>query len=154
MAGIFILIVVYVAFLIHLKPSLKTKKSAETDSDFEMLQQRLQEESVVTPGYAATRLETEETVVEPPRRVGFSQASKEEVESPKEPVAPSPKESSKMKALITQKDKESREKGGPGCSYFFGYLREIPKNTPIPDECLGCLRIMECLTKRSTSSRT
>jgi len=32
------------------------------------------------------------------------------------------------------------------CPHFFGYVRRLPKNTPIPDECLGCSRIVECLT--------
>jgi hypothetical protein len=33
----------------------------------------------------------------------------------------------------------------PGCLHFFGYLRNIPKNTLIPDECLGCSKMVECL---------
>jgi len=32
------------------------------------------------------------------------------------------------------------------CPHFFGYVRSLPKNTPIPDECLGCSWIVECLT--------
>ena len=32
-----------------------------------------------------------------------------------------------------------------GCRHFFGYLRNMPKNTLIPDECLGCSKIVECL---------
>jgi hypothetical protein len=34
-----------------------------------------------------------------------------------------------------------------GCSHYFGYLGEYPKNTPIPNECLTCIKIMECLSK-------
>jgi Ca2+/Na+ antiporter len=37
-----------------------------------------------------------------------------------------------------------RPKGSPECAHYFGYLRTLPKNTPIPDECFGCTRIMEC----------
>jgi len=33
------------------------------------------------------------------------------------------------------------------CPYHFGYLGEHPKNTPIPNECLTCIKIMECLSK-------
>lgn len=36
------------------------------------------------------------------------------------------------------------------CSHHFGYLRTVPKNTPLPDECLGCPRIVKCLTPPST----
>ena len=35
-------------------------------------------------------------------------------------------------------------KGSPECAHHFGYLKTLPKNTPIPDECFGCTRIMEC----------
>jgi hypothetical protein len=33
----------------------------------------------------------------------------------------------------------------PGCLHFFGYLKNMPKNTLIPDECLRCSKIVECL---------
>jgi len=36
------------------------------------------------------------------------------------------------------------------CSHFFGYVRTLPKNTPIPDECLWCPSIVDCLTHEST----
>jgi len=32
------------------------------------------------------------------------------------------------------------------CPPFFGYVRSLPKNTPIPDKCLGCPWIVRCLT--------
>lgn len=32
-----------------------------------------------------------------------------------------------------------------GCSHFLGYLKKFPKNTSIPDECFGCLKMIECL---------
>lgn len=31
-----------------------------------------------------------------------------------------------------------------GCRYKFGYLRTLPKDQPIPDECLSCDKIIEC----------
>jgi hypothetical protein len=31
------------------------------------------------------------------------------------------------------------------CTHFFGYLRKIPKNVVMPDECFGCPKMMECL---------
>ena len=33
----------------------------------------------------------------------------------------------------------------PECRHFFGYLKKIPKNTQIPDECFGCHRMVDCL---------
>jgi len=35
-------------------------------------------------------------------------------------------------------------KGSQDCAHHFGYLKTLPRNTPIPDECFGCTRIMEC----------
>jgi len=39
------------------------------------------------------------------------------------------------------------KKSQSACSYHFGYLRTLPKNTSPPDECLGCPNIIECLTR-------
>jgi len=30
------------------------------------------------------------------------------------------------------------------CKYQFGYLRTLPKDAPLPDECLSCDRIIAC----------
>lgn len=30
------------------------------------------------------------------------------------------------------------------CPYYFGFLKTLPKKTSVPDECLTCLKIMEC----------
>jgi len=32
-----------------------------------------------------------------------------------------------------------------GCSHKLGHLKNLPKNTPIPEECFGCPQILECL---------
>lgn len=31
------------------------------------------------------------------------------------------------------------------CPHFFGYLKKIPKNASMPDECFGCPKMVECL---------
>jgi len=31
------------------------------------------------------------------------------------------------------------------CNHFLGYLKKRPKNTPIPEECLTCDKMIECL---------
>jgi hypothetical protein len=36
---------------------------------------------------------------------------------------------------------------GTKCKHHLGYLKSRPKNTPIPDECLTCDRMIECLTR-------
>ncbi|MGQ9565883.1 MAG: hypothetical protein ACUVT5_04990 [Candidatus Bathyarchaeales archaeon] len=32
-----------------------------------------------------------------------------------------------------------------GCLHEFGYLKNRPKNKPIPDECLTCPKMIQCL---------
>jgi hypothetical protein len=32
------------------------------------------------------------------------------------------------------------------CSHFLGYLRKVPKNSSIPDECFSCPKMVECLS--------
>ena len=31
------------------------------------------------------------------------------------------------------------------CQHYFGYLKKLPKNASIPDECLTCPKITQCL---------
>jgi len=35
--------------------------------------------------------------------------------------------------------------GFRGCVHQFGHLRSIPKNTPVPNECFGCPKVMRCM---------
>jgi hypothetical protein len=39
------------------------------------------------------------------------------------------------------------------CKFELGYLKSLPKNKPIPDECCGCPKILECiaLTKKKAN---
>jgi DNA-directed RNA polymerase subunit RPC12/RpoP len=32
------------------------------------------------------------------------------------------------------------------CAHNFGYLKRRPKNTPIPEECLTCSKMIECMS--------
>jgi len=43
---------------------------------------------------------------------------------------------------------ETEKTGVQGCPHYFGYLGEHPRNTPIPNECFTCIKIMECLLER------
>jgi len=53
---------------------------------------------------------------------------------------------------LTEKRREAAEKRTSKCSHYFGYLKNRPKNSPFPDECLGCPRIVECLLKKEEPS--
>jgi len=40
------------------------------------------------------------------------------------------------------------------CPHYFGYLKAIPKNSPMPEECFCCPKIMECFTSRVIPERS
>jgi hypothetical protein len=40
------------------------------------------------------------------------------------------------------------------CIHFYGYLHSLPKNTPIPDECFGCSKIVDCLISPNSTSNS
>jgi len=52
-----------------------------------------------------------------------------------------------------QKEKEEKkeEKGPSKCAGYLGYLAILPKNKPIPQECLTCPKILDCVMKISDS---
>ena len=49
------------------------------------------------------------------------------------------------------KPQEKEEKGSSECSHHFGYLANRPKDAPIPQECLTCPKIVDCMLKLSAS---
>ncbi|MEM3565521.1 MAG: hypothetical protein QXK18_01430 [Candidatus Bathyarchaeia archaeon] len=48
-------------------------------------------------------------------------------------------------STVVVRKKEESESEEVKCEHFLGYLKKRPKNTPIPDECLTCSRMIECL---------
>jgi hypothetical protein len=58
---------------------------------------------------------------------------------PAGPVEP-PAESIPDKIIQQSLETETTQE----CKYKFGYLRTLPKNTPIPDECYSCDKIIDC----------
>ena len=34
------------------------------------------------------------------------------------------------------------------CAHYFGFLTALPKDAPIPDECLVCPKVLQCNIKR------
>jgi DNA-directed RNA polymerase subunit RPC12/RpoP len=51
-----------------------------------------------------------------------------------------------MKAsTITHGKAEAKPEVEVKCQHYFGYLKKRPRNKPIPDECLTCDKMIECL---------
>jgi DNA-directed RNA polymerase subunit RPC12/RpoP len=40
---------------------------------------------------------------------------------------------------------EGNVEGPISCVHFLGYLKERPKDTPIPEECLTCSNMIDCM---------
>lgn len=54
----------------------------------------------------------------------------------------SPKTKKEKKKTELQKEQPETD---IECAHHFGYLRSLPPNTPVPDECFGCPKVMQCL---------
>jgi len=137
MAVVTLILILYAVLLVKLKPS----KETESKSDFKRYSESLEKPTATA--------ETKKIATEPPAlSVGAQKISAQ------------PTETIQAKAIVetvenqkTKKDKEEKksfllfgEREFEGCAHKFGYLKNLPKNTPIPDECFGCPRIVDCLT--------
>ena len=50
---------------------------------------------------------------------------------------------------VSVKTSENAEEGPLlGCPHQFGYLKTLPEDSSIPDECLTCSRIIQCFVKK------
>lgn len=62
-------------------------------------------------------------------------------------ISSQPQEEKMEKEEGPVKSREKEEKETSGCSHHFGYLANRPKNAPIPQECLLCQKIVDCMLK-------
>ena len=153
--GVIVLIVLFVTTLLKLNPSGEDKKShkeiaREEEQEFVASTHRLGQltdpQNVPYNAPHDTEKATFERVQQPPQLTvsattgGYSKESLEQTSKPIEHKEP-PKN---QKTVSSQKQapKSSSEKD---CLHFFGYLGSLPKNTPIPGECFGCEKIVDCL---------
>jgi hypothetical protein len=62
-------------------------------------------------------------------------------------------EESKIEQKVASENHDTQSaKAFQKCVHQFGYLKDMPKNTPIPDECFGCPNVMRCLFPNSPAS--
>ena len=75
-----------------------------------------------------------------------NEPQKKKREKTEEPQAePSGKEETATKEEPKTKPSAEKEKGSSGCPHTFGYLAKRPPETPIPQECLLCPKIVDCM---------
>jgi hypothetical protein len=53
----------------------------------------------------------------------------------------------KERRLQQTKQTVKKENVTSGCSHSYGYLAVRPKNVPIPQECLLCPQLIDCMLK-------
>jgi len=61
-----------------------------------------------------------------------------------------PKENGKPQRNSKTSEEKTRvaEKDHSKCT-MFGFLQELPKGDPVPDECMSCQKLVECLLKKN-----
>ena len=42
-------------------------------------------------------------------------------------------------------DTQKEDKNQTICLHYFGYLSKLPKNSMIPEDCLLCSKVVECI---------
>jgi len=57
-------------------------------------------------------------------------------------------EEKKKKEEPPVKPPEKKEKGPSRCAGYLGYLATFPGNKPIPQECLICPKVLNCVMKK------
>ncbi len=151
--GVIVLIVLFVTTLLKLNPSGENKESRKVNVNEE-------EQDLTTPTQDHSQLDragvshtfpqsaertASEKFQQPPQVIvgattgGSSQESLEQA-----PKTYGYREQSRNHKPEVQKP-APRGSDEKDCLHFFGYLGGLPKNTPIPGECFGCQRIVDCL---------
>ena len=54
----------------------------------------------------------------------------------------------KVKQAISSQSPDNskkEEKSQIKCPHSFGYLSKLPKSTPLPEECILCPKVVDCL---------
>ena len=152
--GVIVLIVLFVTTLVKLNPSSEGKESKNTkirEEEHEFATSTHDLGQPNSPNMPHTTLQgadraTSEKLEQPPQLTvsattgGSSQESLEQ--TPKTFGYREPPKNQKPLGIQKQAAKSSEDKD---CLHFFGYLGGLPKNTPIPGECFGCQRIVDCL---------
>lgn len=82
----------------------------------------------------------------------LSRARETETETPTEEARPLPAAELPIQERLDQP--EFKVQAPQVCRHEFGYLRTLPRNESIPDECLRCNKILDCRHGLSTTVKT
>jgi hypothetical protein len=86
--------------------------------------------------------------VRPLEEISVETSETESLETPKAvPVEPPETVPEISKSPEEAPAEATKEPGPPGCPYHLGYLRSRPRDSFVPDVCLSCPKILDCLHK-------
>lgn len=145
------LLVFFIALLIKLNPSTEKKENLRPRIEVDE-QEPLHSPTVLHSHQPsridATRIEAPEVAEKPMMTVGStigggSTQTKQVTQGPP-PTYRENRETPRLpeKPVATAKTESSSVKY---CPHHYGYLYTFPKNSPIPNECFGCEKIVDCL---------
>jgi len=153
------LLILFVSLLLKLKPTNEEKKSQEEKAIEERpkiptrpIQPAAQSQPPSQPsGYLKNQSGTSlpSTPQKPQALVSAasrSDSAEENIESGVSPVRVH--EVQRLPEPQTASRSNPTNSNGKDCPHQFGYLKELPKNRPIPNECFGCQKIVECLVNK------
>ena len=104
----------------------------------------LQKIKALIPSSNGSQKEKEEKTEEPQAEPFGEKEEKPTKEEPK--TEPFVREEEPEEESKTEPSAE-KEKGSSGCPQFFGYLANRPPDVPIPQGCLLCPKIVDCMLK-------
>ncbi len=58
------------------------------------------------------------------------------------------KDEKSLNSVSVEASDSPREVPPLGCLHHFGYLKSLPENASLPDECLTCPKLMQCFIKK------
>jgi hypothetical protein len=149
----------FIILLMRLNPSIEKKENCETEIRVER-QKPLQTSRIVQqkPSIAVDtqRVEIPEAVAQPLVAVGSTVGGGSVQTKQVTPVpAPTFREGRETPRMQEKSEAHTKIEAFPtrkDCVHHFGYLRTFPKNSPIPDECFGCEKIVDCLVNNNKRS--
>lgn len=133
----------------------KSHQTLSNPQSYELTSTRNRETNLWQNRQTSNRYVASEAPIEKTSRVTVSATVGGSSEIEKEPEMPSRGKLQEPKDPKPQPPSEpvpiSQNSGEKKCPHKFGYLRGLPKNRPIPNECFGCPRIVDCLVGKSES---
>jgi len=153
--GVVVLLILFITTLWKLNPSKEDKQSEDGkiyDEVYEREQKPAPSASQPSAPISWQTVEkpTSEKISSAPRLVVSATAggtSQESVEQTSRSMIQG-REQPKPEKTTTFTKQNAKSSDAKDCLHHFGYLSGLPKNTPIPGECFGCQKIVDCLVTK------